>query len=295
MDEQARRPAYLERGIIDMHAHFFPEKLFSSIWRWFGDRCWHISYQYPPAELARRLRDEGVTRFVTYNYAHKAGMAAALNEWTAAFARREEGALPFATVVPQDEGNVAMLENLFERHGFLGIKLQPLVSDFFLCDERMMDVYRLLLERGKILAVHAGTAPVANEFVGADHFEPVLERLPELKVVVAHMGAFEFDRFFGMVRDYPNVYLDTSVNFIDPRLIASLVSQGKFPPLEVPSVFDEGVLLEFADRLLFGSDFPNIPYTYEDCVQSILALDLGEEFNRKLFFENAESLLRGAA
>jgi hypothetical protein len=142
------------------------------------------------------------------------------------------------------------------------MKLQPLVSDFYLCNERMIDVYRLLLERGKILAVHAGTAPVANRFVGAEYFEPVLRELPELKVVVAHMGAFEFDRFFRMVRDYPNVYLDTSVNFIDPSLIAALVSEGKFPPLEVPASFDPEVLLELSDRLLFGSDFPNIPYTY---------------------------------
>jgi len=274
-----------------MHAHFFPEKLFSSIWKWFFDHYWHIAYQDTPEGLARTLQGFGVRKFVTYNYAHKPGMAADLNKWTAEFARRVPGALPFATVMPQDEGNLEMLDSLFENDGFLGIKLQPLVSDFYLCDERMMDVYRLLLERGKILAVHAGTAPVANEFVGAEYFEPVMRELPELKVVVAHMGAFEFDRFFAMVREYPNVHLDTSVNFIDPEVIAGLVAQGKFPPLEVPASFDPGVLTELSDRLLFGSDFPNFPYSYADCIDSILDLDLGEEFNRKVFFENAERLL----
>lgn len=293
-DEYLPRPEYLERSIVDMHAHFFPAKLFSSIWEWFTDHYWHISYRATPEGLAQELRDKSVTSFVTYNYAHKEGMAADLNRWTAEFARREQGALPFATVMPQDDGNAEMLDELFTDHGFLGIKLQPLVSDFYLCDERMMDIYRLLLDRGKILAVHAGTAPIANEYVGARYFEPVLEELPELKVVVAHMGAFEFDRFFDMVRRYPNVYLDTSVNFIDPELIASLVAMGKFPPLNVPASFDSNELLELSDRLLFGSDFPNIPYTYEDCIESILALGLGEEFNRRVFFENAEELVASA-
>lgn len=285
-------PGYLQGNIIDMHTHFFPDKLFASIWEWFRARNWSIRYPLTSSGLAQTLRDEGVRNFVTYNYAHKAGMAADLNKWTAAFARREEGALPFATVFPEDEDNIEMLDELFAEHGFLGIKLQPLVSDFYLCDERMMDVYRMLLDRGKILAVHAGTAPVANKYVGADHFEPVMRELPELKVIVAHMGAFEFDRFFDMVRRYPNLYLDTSVNFIDPALMAELVAAGKFPPLEIPCGFDRDVLVELSDRLLFGSDYPNIPYEYGDCIQSILDIGLGDEFNRKVFFENAARLLQ---
>ncbi|MHB8894320.1 MAG: amidohydrolase family protein [Candidatus Geothermincolia bacterium] len=292
--EQLETPDYIKGRIVDMHAHFFPQKLFASIWKWFYDHHWHIAYQDSPEGLARTLRGLGVREFVTYNYAHKHGMAEGLNMWTAEFARGEEGALPFATVMPGDDGNLEMLEMLFDDHGFLGIKLQPLVSDFYLCDDRMMDVYRFLLERGKILTVHAGTAPVANRYVGADYFEPVLRELPDLKVIVAHMGAFEFDRFFAMVRRYPNVYLDTSVNFIDSELIAGLVSEGRFPPLEVPAGFDPDVLVELSDRLLFGSDFPNIPYAYEDCIDSILALGLGEEFNRKVFFENAERLIASA-
>lgn len=279
--------------IIDMHTHFFPERLFESIWKWFGQRFWHISYPETPARLAEILGENGVSSFVTYNYAHKPGMAAELNRWTARFAEDEPRAIPFATVFPADEGNLEMLGALFDEHAFAGIKLQPLVSDFYLCDERMMPVYEMLLTRGKVLAVHAGTAPVANRFVGADHFEPVMEALPALKVVVAHMGAFEFDRFFDMARRYENLYLDTSVNFIDPDLMAGLIAEGKFPPLELPHEFDREVLLELSEKILFGSDFPNIPYTYEDCIRSILALGLGEEFNRKVFFENALKLLEG--
>jgi hypothetical protein len=282
----------LHGRIIDMHSHFFPERLFASIWDWFALRNWGIRYKMSPAELAITLHEQGVRAFVTYNYAHKPGMAGDLNRWTADFVRGQPGAIPFATVFPGDEGNVPMLVTLFDE-GFAGIKIQPLVSDFYASDPRMNEVYELVVARGKILAVHAGTAPVANRYVGADHFEPVMRAFPEMKVVVAHMGAFEFERFFRLVREYPNVYLDTSVSFIDPELVAGLVARGEFPPLEIPASFDRATLLELSDRLLFGSDYPNIPYTYGDCIESILALGLGEEFERKVFFENAENLLEG--
>ena len=284
-------PDFLQGKIIDMHAHFFPAPLFDSIWDYFRMRNWRIRYKDSPDGLARTLTGFGVERFVTYNYAHKPGIAAELNRWTDAFVRRQPAALPFATVFPGDEGNVEMLETLFGDRGFLGVKVQPLVSDFYPNDERMEEVYRCLLENGRILAIHAGTAPIANRYVGADNFEPVMRKFPELKVIVAHMGAFEFDRFFEMVRRYPNLYLDTSVNFIDPALMADLVSRREFPPLEIPADFDPATLEELSDRILFGSDYPNIPYTYQDCIDSILAVGMGEEFNRAVFFANARRLL----
>jgi predicted TIM-barrel fold metal-dependent hydrolase len=289
-----RIPECLQGRIIDMHAHFFPEQLLASIWEWFAQRMWKINYQDDSDGLARTLESFGVERFVTYNYAHKPGVAAELNRWTAEFAARNPSALPFATVFPGDEGNVAMLEELFDERSFLGIKIQPLVSDFYADDERMWPVYRLLVERQKILAAHAGTAPVANRFVGADHFEPVMREFPEMKVIVAHMGAFEFDRFFAMAREYPNLYLDTSVNFIDRGLVEDLIARGEFPPLKLPSPgdYDRGALIELSDRILFGSDYPNIPYDYEACIESVLALDLGGEFNRAVFFGNARRLLQ---
>lgn len=284
-------PEHLSGRIIDMHTHFFPEKLFSSIWRYFTQRNWSIAYQDTPDGLARTLEGFGVARYTTYNYAHRPGIAAELNNWTCEFARRNPAALPFATVHPDDPGNEEMLETLFTQRGFFGMKLQPLVTDFYPCDERMFGCYRKVCEHEGILAIHAGTAPIANQYVGARYFEPVMEAFPEMKVVVAHMGAFEFDAFFDMARAYPNLYLDTSVNFIDPGLMRELVASRDFPPLHVPAEFDREVLLELSDRILFGSDYPNIPYTYDDCVESILRLDLGEEFESKVFYENARKLL----
>jgi predicted TIM-barrel fold metal-dependent hydrolase len=50
-------------------------------------------------------------------------------------------------------------------------------------------------------------------------------------------------------------------------------------------------VLEFQDRVVFGSDFPNIPYRWEASVESILELRLGRILEEKLLCTNAARLL----
>jgi predicted TIM-barrel fold metal-dependent hydrolase len=50
-------------------------------------------------------------------------------------------------------------------------------------------------------------------------------------------------------------------------------------------------VLEFQDRVVYGSDFPNIPYRLESAVQAILDLRLGRALEEKIFCTNAARLL----
>jgi predicted TIM-barrel fold metal-dependent hydrolase len=50
-------------------------------------------------------------------------------------------------------------------------------------------------------------------------------------------------------------------------------------------------VLEFQDRVLYGSDFPNIPYTLEQSLQTILDLRLGRTLEEKLLSTNAARVL----
>ena len=102
-----------------------------------------------------------------------------------------------------------------------------------------------------------------------------MRRYPRLKVVVAHAGADEFDAFFDLCGLYDGLYLDTAMVF------------NKFlggpPPIHR--------VIEFQDRVVFGSDFPNIPYRFESAIQCILDLRLGRTLEEKLLFTNAARLL----
>lgn len=49
-------------------------------------------------------------------------------------------------------------------------------------------------------------------------------------------------------------------------------------------------LVDMQDRILFGSDFPNIPYPYLTALQAVTRFDLGDEWLRAVVHDNAAKL-----
>ena len=49
-------------------------------------------------------------------------------------------------------------------------------------------------------------------------------------------------------------------------------------------------LVSYQDRILFGSDFPNIPYDYQFSTKGLLELDLSKSVYQNIFFNNAKRL-----
>jgi predicted TIM-barrel fold metal-dependent hydrolase len=105
--------------------------------------------------------------------------------------------------------------------------------------------------------------------------ERLLRRFRDWTFVVAHMGADEFDRYYDLLAAYENLYLDTTMVFT-----------GFFP--WTPRISG---LIEFQDRILYGSDFPNLPYHLATGVQGLLALELGSSIEDKILYSNAARLL----
>jgi predicted TIM-barrel fold metal-dependent hydrolase len=49
-------------------------------------------------------------------------------------------------------------------------------------------------------------------------------------------------------------------------------------------------LISYQDRILFGTDFPNIPYEYTLSTKGLLGLDLPKRIYDNLFYNNAKKL-----
>jgi hypothetical protein len=263
--------------LIDVHTHLMPERLFSAVRRYFRAHLWHPRYDGPTEELVQILLDMGVQRFVFSAYAHKADMSRSLNYWIAnvqsTFAPHGIG---FGTFHPDDaEALPELTHEAFDKLRLSGAKLHPQVGRFGVDDPRLDPVYATAQDRGAVLLIHAGRLPEENEHVGARAFARMMRRFPRLKVIVAHAGADEFDAFFNLCGLYEGVYLDTAMVF--NRFL------GGPPPIQR--------ILEFQDRVLYGSDFPNIPYAVESGVQAILDLRLGRALEEKLLCTNAARLL----
>ena len=255
-----------------------PERLFAAVRAYFRAHLWHPRYEGPTAELVQTLLDAGVSRFVFMPYAHRADMSRSLNHWVANVqATFGPAAIGFGTFHPDDgESLPALVDEAFLTLGLRGAKLHPQVGRFGLDDPRLDPLYERAIEHAAVLVIHAGRRPEPNEHVGARAFARLMRRFPALRVVVAHSGADEFEAFFDLCGLYGGVFLDTAMVF--NRYL------GGPPPIER--------VLEFQDRVVFGSDFPNIPYSIGTALQAIFDLRLGRALEEKLFCTNAARLLQ---
>ncbi len=272
---------------IDAHCHFFPPQIFKAIWDFFEKtdgkgnlQGWPINYKQSPEELVQFLENHNVKAFTTYNYAHKKGVADYINEWVNEFCTRHKKAIRFGCVWPEDKDRVEYIKKVFDNYDFYGIKIQPLVQNFYLDDKRMYEIYDLILDRGKWLCVHIGTAPYRNEYVGYKNFIKFIEKYPNMNIIIPHMGAFEYNKFLKLLDKYENLYLDTTMIYIPDNIFPERKAKRPKP--------DD--LTSYQDRILFGSDFPNIPYEYNLSTKGLLSLNLPRNFYENIFFNNAKRL-----
>lgn len=250
-------------GLVDIHTHFLPERMLRRVWAHFDaagplvGRPWPIEYRWDQDRRLARLRQMGVRRFTALTYAHKPGMAADLTDFALALSDREPGCVPSATFFPED-GVRVQVRSALER-GARVFKIHAQVGGFDLRDPALDAVWGMLADAAVPVVVHVGSAPVPRaDFTGPDKLEGVLRRHPDLTIVVAHLGAPEYAEFLTLAERYPRVHLDTTMVFTD-----FFEQVAAFPSDLLPR------LVDLPDRVVLGSDFPNIPYAYAHQLEAL--------------------------
>jgi|YNPNPStandDraft_1061719.scaffolds.fasta_scaffold20339_3 predicted TIM-barrel fold metal-dependent hydrolase len=268
--------------IIDSHVHVFPPGLAEAVRRWFDEHAWRFRYQGRAEDLISHLFQEGVSGAVLMSYSHRPGMAQALNEFTAAMVRRFPNTAGMAAVHPQDSDPWGILRGAIEDLGLRGVKLHCHVLKIAPDDPVMFPVYEAAMEHGAVLTIHAGREPASPAYgadvraiSGAERLERVLRRYPDLKVIVPHMGIDETDAFLSLVDEFQNLYLDSAM---------ILAGYFDMPPLNREKIS------RYADRILYGSDYPHIPYEVDREVKALLGLELSHDETWKILCGNAARL-----
>ncbi len=271
---------------IDAHTHLHPDWLFKAIRRWFADHSdWKIGYPTEPGWVAAFLRAHGVERFVYFSYAHKPGISREINRWLRDTGRGLPDGIPLATVHAGDKDPLGVVDEALSAYGFRGLKLHIQVQRFAPDDPRLFPVYERLVALDRVLVIHAGGvigAPGAGEFTGVERFARVLERFPGLRASICHMGVPETAYCAELLARYPHLYLDTT-------MAVSEVGLRKLGHAPDPATV--ALILRWQDRILFGSDFPNLPYAYEEERRWAWDRDLPLEVCRKIFNANARRFL----
>ena len=271
----------LPEKIIDFHVHLFPDRLFDAIWKhfisYYGlDVIHHLYYR----ECVDLLRINGIGPIVYSNYAHRKGVAKDLNEWNVKVLSEIPDLYCFAAYHPEDKDGPEMAASIVKHPKIMGFKLQLLVQCFYPHDERLHPLYDILMENGKWLLIHVGTGPVGNEFTGVNHFKKLLKKYPTMRIIVPHMGALEYHEFGALLDEYPNIYLDTAYSFI-PDVKGGFLS----------SNLGIEFLEKYQDRILYGSDFPNIIFPREGEIETLLSLNLSQSFYDKVFWKNGWAII----
>ena len=270
-------------GLFDVHVHFLPDNIQRRVWEQFDQagpkigREWPVRYRQSVEDRVALLRDLGVRRFSALPYAHKPGVATYLNDWARTFAAEVPESLWSATFFPEPEA--AAYVGALVDEGVEVFKVHVQVGAFHLDDPMLDGVWERLEASGTPIVVHAGSGPVPNAFTGPEPLARVLARWPRLAVVVAHLGAPEYDEFLSLAERFERVHLDTTMVFTD-----FFGEMSTFPPSLLPR------LVDLREKVLLGSDFPTIPYPYLHQLESLARLDLGEEWLRAVCWDNGVRL-----
>lgn len=265
--------------VIDAHVHIFPSKIFASIWSWFDQHAWKIRYRMQSSQLIQYLLDRGVSHVVALQYAHKPGIAQWLNQYMtqkcSEFAGNVTG---LATVFPGEPDAETILVKAFA-DGLKGVKLHAHVQCFDMNSDAMDVVYDVCQRENKPMVMHVGQEPRSEayacdpyEICDAGKLEAVLLNFPDLKICVPHLGFGEISEYKELIEKYDTLWLDTAMVLTD-----------YFPqPNRI------GLEHYRTDRILYGSDYPNIPYAWDRELKWLSRSALSPEDLAMILHKNAE-------
>jgi predicted TIM-barrel fold metal-dependent hydrolase len=139
-------------------------------------------------------------------------------------------------------------------------------------------LYDICQLNNKPMIMHVGREPKSTAYhcdpykiCSAEKLERVLRNFPKLRICVPHFGFDEISAYKKLIEKYDNLWLDTT-----------MILSGYF-------FTEDAIELDSfrIDRIMYGSDFPNIPYAWDRELKRLRASGLSQE--------NLEWILRKSA
>jgi hypothetical protein len=161
------------------------------------------------------------------------------------------------------------------------VKVHLQVGAFDATDPELDPAWSLIAEAGVPVILHAGAVADGTgneEWCGPAPVLRLLGRYPDLRLVIAHLGAPDHDAFVQIAESHGGVWFDTAMIFTDPPHL------GPSPTHLVPR------LAELGSRIVFGSDFPTIPHQFAAQVSGLAGLGLGSAWMRDVLWNNGTRL-----
>ena len=264
--------------VMDTHVHIFPRSIFSAIWKWFDENAWHIRYQMATSQIFEFLLSHGIRHIIALQYAHKPGIARQLNKYMSEKCREYEGQVTgMATVFPGEDNAEGILQEAFDS-GLGGVKLHAHVQCFDMNCDHMNGLYECCRINEKPIVMHVSREPKSTayrcdpyEICSAEKLENILKDFPGLRICVPHLGFDEILAYRKLIEKYDNLWLDTTMVITDYFQIEEKVGLSHYR----------------SDRIMYGSDFPNIPYAWDRELKELEAANISGDALKKICGKNA--------
>lgn len=299
IDADRLPPEVAKMRVVDAHVHVFPPRVFAAIRRWFDAHAWSIRYRLEARDTLRFLLDRGVDRVVGLHYAHVPGMAGSLNEFVAELAKEEPRLVPCATVLPGEPGARAIVDHALGALGCRGIKIHCHVQKLAPDDPRLDDVFDAAAAHDVPLVIHAGDAPASPHY-GCDvkalctpaALDRALAKHPRTHVVVPHLGAAAIDEVAKLLDAHERLWLDTTMTLGGAFDVKSDMEQIGGDGLEAWAERVFAIVRAWPRRVLYGTDFPNVPYEWDRELRALAKAGLPEGDLEAVVSGNARRLFR---
>lgn len=260
--------------VIDAHCHIYPEKIaekaVAATDRFYDSASLSFG-KGTVSHLVAIYGDFGIDHAIVQSVATTAHQVKSINEFIAAEVKNSNGFLTgLGTLHPESCDIGGDIEHLMEL-GLKGVKLHPDIQDFQVDKGNLLKIYEHCEKKNLPILMHTGDYRYDNS--NPNRVLPVLKAYPKLTLIGAHFGGWSVweeacEQFAGL----PNFYVDCSSSF----------------EFSKDCDFKELILRYGTDRVLFGSDYPM--WSAKNELETLFAMDLGEDANRKILSENAKTL-----
>ena len=153
----------------------------------------------------------------------------------------------FCSVNPKEKDSVNYLDHYISNMELQGLKLHPKLQDICYYDDSLQSLFNKAVELDIPVTIDAWVK--TNELCTSkllDLIVKIAKKHNSCKLIIAHLGGYAYNKIPEISRNFPNIYFDLS--YIFSRFNKGISRQ------ELISVISR----INAERLLFGTDFPEI-------------------------------------
>ena len=285
-------------AIIDSHVHVIPPARTAGLVRWIK----HAFPEHPsreditPEEILAELRACGVVRALNFVFPLREDETASLNDFSRDVACRFPMLVPFGSMHLLTPRKDEVAERCLTELGLAGIKIHPYAQRFEVFSPEFEPLFRTLAALGRPFVVHTGFDDFYNRTQDLDYLRRILDRYPDMPVVLVHSLFPRFGLAIEFLRLHPKVYFDMT------NVPSSIRLYQRAPGLFAGQQDTEGLggemenferlLADWHGRIMFGTDHPVGMGAPDQIFEDLDSFDMTAEARSNILFVTAARFLR---